>query len=204
MDLEQFLLRARQARERPAFYWLGSGGWLQGQPATEWPATPLDINRALAEKQRDNPRVHARYLAEEARSGIDRASLPPVACDCSGYVCWALGIPRNGWPDANDWFNTDGMLADANGAQRWFVAQPQARPGALLVHPKPSKDGGPGHVGIVTEVDASGRATRMLHCSAVNYLLASPPGLPRNAIAETDTRYFDGERTQVVMWKGFV
>jgi hypothetical protein len=44
----------------------------------------------------------------------------------------------------------------------------------------------------------------MLHCSAVNYLLTPPPGLPRSAIAETDTSYFAGEpRTQVVMWKAF-
>lgn len=203
MDKQTYLDRARQACEQPSFYWLGSGGWAQGQSPREWPATPLDIEAALKEKRLKDPKVHARYLAEEARSGIHRSTLPPVACDCSGYVCWALGIARNGWPGARDWFNTDGMLRDANGAQRWFVLLDKAEIGALLVHPEPNRDGGPGHVGIVTEVDAAGKATRMLHCSAVNYLLTPPPGLPRSAIAETDTAYFDGEKTQILMWKAF-
>ncbi|MFY7857084.1 MAG: CHAP domain-containing protein [Rubrivivax sp.] len=204
MDLDTFLARAHRALQQASFYWLGNGGWLQGQSATEWPATPFDITSALVRKQREEPAVHARYLAEEARSGIDRSTLPKLACDCSGYVCWALGISRNGWPDADDWFNTDGMLADAAGAQRGFVPLAKAVPGALLVHPRPSREGGPGHVGIVTEVDAQGRATRMLHCAAANYLLQPPPGLPRTAFAETDTRYFDGEKTSVLIWKAFV
>ncbi len=203
MDKQTYLDRARQACEQPSFYWLGSGGWTQGQSPGAWPATPLDIEAALKEKRLKEPKVHARYLAEEARSGIHRSTLPPVACDCSGYVCWALGIARNGWPGARDWLNTDGMLRDANGAQRWFVLLDKAVLGALLVHPEPNREGGPGHVGIVTEVDAAGKATRMLHCSAVNYLLTPPPGLPRSAIAETDPTYFDGEKTQILMLKAF-
>jgi hypothetical protein len=203
MDKQTFLARAHQACEQPSFYWLGSGGWSKGQTPGEWPATRLDIDAALEEKRRKDPRVHARYLAEEARSGIHRSTLPPVACDCSGYVCWALGIARNGWPGVTDWLNTAGMLRDANGAKRWLVLLDKAEIGALLVHPEPSREGGPGHVGIVTEVDATGKATRMLHCSAVNYLLTPPAGLPRNAIAETDTAYFDGEKTQILIWKAF-
>ncbi len=204
MDLDTFLARARKAMEHPAFYWLGAGGWNRGQPAAEWPATPFEIESALAQKLREEPQVHARYIAGEARSGIDRATLPKRACDCSGYVCWALGVARNGWPDAQDWLNTDRMVADAGRARRWFVPVSAAVPGALLVHPQPSRNGGPGHVGIVTAVDGQGRATRMLHCSAPNYLLEPPPGLPRNAIAETDTSHFDGEKTTLMMWKAFL
>ena len=207
MTLQDFIARARTATATPAFYWLGSGGWTraQGRPDVDSPATPFDIDLALAQKQRDEPRVYEKYIAGERASGISRTSLPKLACDCSGYVCWALGVARDSRSSAGAWFDTNGIFADANGDRQWFVPLDRALPGALLVHPKPSKDGGPGHVGIVTEVDATGKPTRMLHCSAVNYLLTPPPGLPRSAIAETDTTYFDGERrTQVVMWKAFV
>ena len=207
MTLQDFMARARKATATPAFYWLGSGGWTraQGRPDVDSPATPFDIDLALAQKQRDEPRVYEKYIAGERASGISRTSLPKLACDCSGYVCWALGVARDSRSSAGAWFDTNGIFADANGDRQWFVPLDRALPGALLVHPKPSKEGGPGHVGIVTEVDATGKPTRMLHCSAVNYLLTPPPGLPRSAIAETDTTYFDGERrTQVVMWKAFV
>jgi hypothetical protein len=60
-------------------------------------------------------------------------------------------------------------------------------------------------VAIVVEADAAGRATRMLHCAPENYLLAPPAGLPRNAIAETDTHVFETNPTsRLVMWKAFV
>ena len=206
MTLQDFMARARKATATPAFYWLGSGGWTraQGRPDVDSPATPFDIDLALAQKQRDEPRVYEKYIAGERASGISRTSLPKLACDCSGYVCWALGVARDSRSSAGAWFDTNGIFADANGDRHWFVPLDRALPGALLVHPKPSKEGGPGHVGIVTEVDAAGKPTRMLHCSAVNYLLTPPPGLPRSAIAETDTTYFAGEpRTQVVLWKAF-
>lgn len=205
MDSNAFLQRARSALQVPCFYWLGNGGWAKDKPPTEWPATPLDINAALAQKRIDAPEVYEAYVREEARSGIRRETLPPVACDCSGFVCWALNVPRSGWPGRRDWLNTDSMVADANGAQRWLVRADKAHPGALLVHPAPSKNGGPGHVAIVTEVDDQGVATRMLHCSARNYLLPPPPGLPRSAIAETDTSHFDPEPLkQYVLWKAWL
>lgn len=58
---------------------------------------------------------------------------------------------------------------------------------------------------IITVVDAEGRTTQMLHCAPDNILLKPPPGLPRNAIAETDTALFDQmPSARLVMWKVFV
>ena len=139
--------------------------------------------------------------------GVSRSLLPQVACDCSGYVCWALGVHREGHPGIGS-LNTDAMVADAAGARRLLVplAIDKAVPGALLVHPWPGgASKAPGHVAIVTEVGANGRPTRMLHCAPGNILVDPPEGLTRSAIAETGTQMFDENRTTVLlMWKAFV
>ena len=45
------------------------------------PGTPIDIESALKKKARDEPEVYKRYIEAEARSGIQRATLPPVATE---------------------------------------------------------------------------------------------------------------------------
>jgi hypothetical protein len=206
MDLHAFLQRARTALSVPTLYWLGHGGWQTKEAQPPVPSRAIDLDKELEQMRRERPQVHRAYMAALAKSGLDRATLPRVACDCSGFVCWALGVPRDGSPLPGGWINTDAMDADAKGAQRLFVPAAKAVPGALLVHPKPpGADKGPGHVAIVVAVDANGRPTRMLHCAPDNYLLEPPAGLPRNAIAETDTHHFDNiATTRVVMWKAFV
>lgn len=208
MDMSDFLARARSALSMPTLYWLGRGGWLDGEAAQDQPGRAFKLAPALAELQRKRPTVHAKYMAGLAATGLDMATLPALACDCSGFVCWALGVARDGSPLPDGWINTDRMWADALGPQRLFAPLAAALPGALLVYPKPDPrdpEGEPGHVGIVTEVDASGRATRVLHCSPYNFALAPPAGLPRNAIAQTDTTLFDAQpTTRIVSWKAFV
>lgn len=206
MDLNAFLQRARSALSTPTLYWLGHGGWSSREAPPASPSRPIELERELERMRKERPQVHQAYMAALASSGLDRTTLPAVACDCSGFVCWALGVPRDGSPLPGGWINTDAMDADAKGAQRLFVPLAKAVPGALLVHPKPpGTDRGPGHVAIVVAADADGRATRMLHCAPDNYLLDPPAGLPRNAIAETDTKHFDAiATTRLVMWKAFV
>lgn len=150
--------------------------------------------------------MHADYVDGIARAGLQLQALPRLACDCSGYVCWALGVARNRAPLDGGWINTDAMVADARGQRRLFVPVARALPGALLVYPRPGgASRAPGHVGIVVDADANGRATRVLHCAPDNYLLTPANGQARNAIAETDTAHFDAvASTQVVMWKAFV
>lgn len=202
MGLQAFVQRARSALAAPTLYWLSFGGSPSG-PAQ--PGTPIDLARELERARLARPEVYKAYMAALESSGLAIAALPKVACDCSGFVCWALGVARDGSPLPGGWINTDAMHADAAGAQRLFVPVDKAQPGDLLVYPKPpGQDMVPGHVAIVVDADANGRATRMLHCAPDNYLLEPPAGLPRNAIAETDTGHFDAiAATRLVRWKAF-
>lgn len=205
MDMNTFLQRARQAQATPLVYWLGHGGWLATEQPSAGPGRPIDLQAELEKLQRTRPQVHAAYLQGMQAAGLTLAALPRVACDCSGYVCWALGVARNGSVLDGDWINTDAIVADANGRRRLFVPVDRAVPGVLLVHPKPG--GGstaPGHVAIVTEADAAGKPTRMLHCAPENIMIPPAPGGERSAIRETDTAHFDKVATsQLVVWKAF-
>lgn len=176
--LPQYLDRARSALDTPTLYWLG---W--GNHAGARPGTGIDARVEFQHKQAENPTVAAQYAAGMAQLGLHFEDLPRVGCDCSNYVCWALGVPT---------MITDVMVQDAVGAQKQFKVLSQALPGALLVYP--GSGGGAarhvGHVGIVTQVNAAGEPLRVLHCAPENFLLTPPPGGARSAIAETDTAVF--------------
>jgi hypothetical protein len=210
MTVENFLHRALSARQTSTLYWLGKGGWTAQEqrsgPTPTGPGRRIDLAQELVRARRERPAVHAAYGAELDQLGMPMDALPTLACDCSGFVCWALGVPRDDAPLPGGWINTDAMFADALGKQTLFgPVQGPATPGCLLVYPKPSnarRAGQPGHVGIITAVDATGRVTQVLHCAPANFKIAPADGLPRNAIAETDTALFDEDpRTLVVAWR---
>lgn len=191
LSLEQAMTRARGALDTPTLYWLDAGG--QKDASRAMPARPgevVDVQRRLADMQVKHPEQARKYLDGLAQTGLAIEQLPREACDCSGFVTWALGIARN--PSPIGWVNTDAMHADARGPQKMFVRLTQARVGALLVYPRQ----GPapeqvGHVGLVSEVDEQGRVTHVVHCSSENFLIEPAAGGARNAIAETDTQVFD-------------
>jgi hypothetical protein len=205
MSLTDFVTRARRGASPALIYSLGHGGWLSRERPAPGPGRTIVPARALDVLRSKQPKVHAAYVAEMAKAGLKVEDLPRLACDCSGFLCWALGVPRDGAPLDGGWINTDAMHADALGRRRLFQPLDRAVPGALLVHPRPGGDSeAPGHVGIVTEVDATGRATRMLHCAPENYLRPPVGGAPRCAIVETDTAYFDAHpTTRLIVWKAY-
>lgn len=205
---DQALARARSALDTPTLYWLGQGGWTGRQPAPATPGRPFDPAAALRALAAKDPVKHAAYTAGLARLGLGVEALPRLACDCSGFVAWCLGVPRHPIAlagDADAWFYTDAIHADALGARQAFTVLDRAEVGALLVFPSAGRARPVGHVGWITEV-SGGRATRVLHCAPQNFEAPPPPGRPRNAIAETGTAVFEGEvaaDVRVVAWKGF-
>jgi hypothetical protein len=95
-------------------------------------------------------------------------------CDCSGYVCWALGISRQTMHPFylklnGGWINTDAMVADAKAQTGFFQEIAAPIPGALIVFPSRKPARSVGHVGIVTGVDRDGGVSSVLHCSSGNY-----------------------------------
>lgn len=111
-------------------------------------------------------------------------------CDCSGFVCWALGISRKTTHPLytrfnNGWINTDGMVHDAKNQTGFFSKLEKPKVGCIVVYPGRKVDGvlKIGHVGIVTEVKA-GKPTKVLHCSSGNYRNLG------DAIMETSPKVF--------------
>lgn len=206
ITLETFLARAHRALQMPTLYWLGFGGVAGALVQDSQPGTPIDAAAELQRLQRTHPVKYAAYSAGMKEAGLTVADLPARACDCTGYVAWALGIARHpvklaGKSEA--WFFTNDIHADARGAQQSFVQLDAPQVGAMLVYPGVESQGKVGHIGIITAVE-DGQALRMLHCAPENFLLPPTGDKPRNAIAHTGTERMSAEvSTLIVAWKGF-
>jgi hypothetical protein len=120
-------------------------------------------------------------------------------CDCSSFVCWALGIDKNGdYPylrppgskpePGGDWYGTDQIWDDAvNLGLGLFqkIATPVA--GCVVVFPttwQAGKAKPAGHCGIVSAVGPGGVVTQVLHCSSGNFKAKG------DAVEETDPHVF--------------
>jgi len=211
MDAAQFIARAREALATPTLYRLGAGGHYgtDSGPRAR-PGVEANVQATLASLDADK---RTRYEHEAHAAGIRLQDLPQTMpfCDCSGYVCWALGIPRAPAPDARSgWVWTHSIYEDALRPGGLFRREDSAqapltcRAGALLVYPKaPGEEAG--HVGIVSQVDDAGRPLQVLHCASQNFLLAQP-GRPHSAIAETGPQVFlehlQAPRPSIAVWFG--
>lgn len=75
-------------------------------------------------------------------------------CDCSGFVCWALGLSRKPSPIGDGvWWSTDSIRADAIGEQTVFrQVEPGSQP-AFVVYGDYRRGGAvrQGHVGFVVD-----------------------------------------------------
>ncbi len=211
MTADELIARARRALASPTLYFFGAGGFYGDAPRP--PAQPGVDARVQDMLDRLGAAKRERYEAEAHAAGIDIDALLPLTrpfCDCSGYVCWALGIPRAPSQGASHgWVWTESIYADALRPGGAFTrvdsdaARLACRAGAMLVYPPPG-DGRPGHIGIVSEVDPAGLPRRVLHCSSLNFLVAPEGGGDRSAIAETGPRVFEEQlaapRPTIAVW----
>lgn len=192
---EDVLTRAHSACGQGTVYWLGEGGRSAdaASPTSALPVGQLWPTLPPVQQQALEP------LALAAGLDVHDPALVVRACDCSGFVCWALGFGRKSNPapytDAAGWIYTDSIWADAMGAGVRFERRARAAPGALVVYPKAGSGENYGHVGLVMEADADGRARLVAHCSAVNFKVA-----PFDAIKITSPELFEQQPRSIYAW----
>lgn len=99
------------------------------------------------------------------------AALPDAGtgiCDCSGFVCWVLGLSRLSnqafYKRYGGWINTDSMEDDILSSAGIFDQLNAPLPGCIVVYGAGSKIG---HVGLVSEVK-DGKMIKVIHCSSGN------------------------------------
>ena len=103
------------------------------------------------------------------KGGFDPTKAMTASCDCSGFVAWAIGIPRELPPGSNKWLATDNYYSGGKPVKAGLFSQvaiDKTKPGDLLVYP--DKGGNQGHIGIVTQIK-SGAPSLVIHCSRGNY-----------------------------------
>ncbi|HEU4455412.1 MAG TPA: peptidoglycan-binding protein [Longimicrobium sp.] len=125
--------------------------------------------------------------------GMDPNAPLTRSCDCSGFVAWSIGIPRQLPPGKGGWLDTDAYWAGGKGVRPGLfteVARSDAKPGDVYVYP--DANGKQGHIGIITEVGPSG-PTKIVHCSSGNWKRHG------DAVRETDCGLFDRHQGARVM-----
>lgn len=140
-------------------------------------STPSALDRARSQLGR------LRYVL--GAGGRDPESAHPGdatgGCDCSGFVCWALGFDRKQPGFAGySWVSTDSLVAISRRPDNgWFEEIPRPEVGCLVVYPGQHRAGKRvriGHVGLVSGVPAEWsaglpnqhKALRVIHCSMGN------------------------------------
>lgn len=119
--------------------------------------------------QRAHSALNLKTVYKLGKGGFDPTKPMMASCDCSGFVAWAIGIPRELPPASNKWLSTDtywvgGKPVKANLCVR--IELKDAAAGDLLVYP--DSGGKQGHIGIITQAEG-GIPTYVVHCSKGNY-----------------------------------
>lgn len=91
-----------------------------------------------------------------------------MQCDCSGFVCWVLGVSRKTtipfYNKFGGWIYTDSMVEDINSSAGIFERVTTPEIGCMVVY---GAGRAIGHVGIVSETQ-NGQMLKVIHCSSGN------------------------------------
>ena len=126
------------------------------------------------------------------KGGINPVRPLSAQSDCSGFVAWALGLPRELPPGSGKWLQTTTYWQGGGDVGNELfdpVLPQQAMAGDLLVYP--DRGSRQGHIGVISEV-SDGKPVKVIHCSKGN-------GRNGNAIQETDTSAFDKQSKSRIM-----
>lgn len=104
------------------------------------------------------------------KGGINPANPLTPQCDCSGFIAWAIGIPRQLPPvAAGGWLSTDEYWAGGKPIKKGLfipITLKEAIAGDLLVYP--DSGGNQGHISLVNQAE-NGMPSYIIHCSSGNF-----------------------------------
>ena len=118
--------------------------------------------------QRANSALGRNIVYKLGKGGFDPTKPITPTCDCSGYIAWAIGIPRELPPGSQKWLSTDSYWNGGKSVKPNLflrVGFNETAPGDLLVYPDSGSH--QGHIGIITQVDHN-IPTYVIHCSLGN------------------------------------
>jgi len=129
--------------------------------------------------------------------GLDPTKPLTQKCDCSGFIAWSIGIPREFPPGSQRWLDTDAYWNGGGGAAKAAgfpllhnVAAAEAEPGDLIVYP--DQNGHQGHIGVISGVKENGQLL-VIHCSKGNFTHFG------DATRETDSHVWDIQAKTKIM-----
>lgn len=131
--------------------------------------------KLLAEATRQNTLDRARNCVGKntvyklGKGGMNPAKSLTMECDCSGFVAWAIGIPRELPPGSGKWLQTTTYWqgGEVVGITLFDpVNEGQVETGDIYVYPDMGSR--QGHMGIISSVEG-GKASKVIHCSSGNF-----------------------------------
>jgi cell wall-associated NlpC family hydrolase len=128
---------------------------------------------AIASTEQTLQRAHS-TLSKGTKYVLGKGGIDPIRpltsqCDCSGFVAWAIGIPRQLPPVTGEWLSTDQYWAGGKPVKAGLFSQiklADAVAGDLLVYP--DSGGHQGHISIINQAD-NGLPSFIIHCSLGNW-----------------------------------